>query len=175
MITCPFCKSTHIDNTLFCDECGTYLIEEDTRDTFQLEDDYARYEQQLPKAPYPDTGVLKTSAKTLKPPTIRLKIGARKREVEAVLDKTVHLGRLDPNANVYPDIDLTEENGLESGISRKHLRLLFRRGKVMVEDLGSINGTTLNGKKLSSYLPEELIDGDIMQLGKLTVEITILS
>jgi pSer/pThr/pTyr-binding forkhead associated (FHA) protein len=32
----------------------------------------------------------------------------------------------------------------------------------------------LNGKKIPSYLPEELIDGDIIKLGKLTVEINIV-
>jgi pSer/pThr/pTyr-binding forkhead associated (FHA) protein len=50
---------------------------------------------------------------------------------------------------------------------------LKQRNKVLVEDLGSINGTFINGKKLVPYLPETLSDGDLLQLGKLPVEIRI--
>ena len=39
MLKCPFCQALHVDNTLFCDECGTYLLEEEGRDTFQLKED----------------------------------------------------------------------------------------------------------------------------------------
>lgn len=178
MITCPFCKTIHVENTLFCDECGTYLLEEGRRDTFPLEEenqvsyehDFSKGTPSSPKDTFP-----KTFAQILPPPILRLKVGPHQKEFEAVLDKTIHLGRLDPKANVFPEIDLTDENGIENGISRKHVRLLYRQGKVMVEDLGSINGTTLNSRKLSAYLPEELADGDMLVLGKLSVEITIIS
>lgn len=177
MITCPFCKTIHVENTLFCDECGTYLLEESKRDTFPLEEEnqisYDRDLTQNPPSASKDS-LSKPFAHILPPPVLRLKIGPRQKEFEAVLDKTVHLGRLDPKANVFPEIDLTDENGVENGISRKHIRLLYRQGKVLVEDLGSINGTTLNNRKLSAYLPEELNDGDTLVLGKLTIEVTII-
>lgn len=177
MITCPFCKTIHVENTLFCDECGTYLLEETKRDTFPLEEESSdSFTQELPKGPPPtlkDTAS-KTFTQILPPPTLRFKIGLRQKEFETVLDKTIHLGRLDPKANVFPEIDLTDENGMENGISRKHVRLLYRQGKVLVEDLGSVNGTSLNNKKLSAYLPEELNDGDTLVLGKLTIEVTII-
>ena len=39
--------------------------------------------------------------------------------------------------------------------------------------MGSINGTFVNGKRLDPYLPEIINDGDILQLGKLKIEVKI--
>jgi pSer/pThr/pTyr-binding forkhead associated (FHA) protein len=107
------------------------------------------------------------------PLSIRLKIGENEREVEASLSKAVHLGRLDPASDVFPEIDLTNDNGLEKGVSRRHARILKREGTVVVEDLGSINGTFINGKRLAPYLPEVLSHGDQLQLGKLLIEVEL--
>jgi hypothetical protein len=60
------------------------------------------------------------------PLSIRLKIGDEGREVEASLTKAVHMGRLDPASDVFPEIDLTNDNGLEKGVSRRHARILKR-------------------------------------------------
>jgi pSer/pThr/pTyr-binding forkhead associated (FHA) protein len=43
----------------------------------------------------------------------------------------------------------------------------------MVEDLGSTNGTLLNGIRLDPYMPETLKDGDQLQLGKLLIEVKL--
>jgi pSer/pThr/pTyr-binding forkhead associated (FHA) protein len=105
------------------------------------------------------------------PLAIRLNIGEHAREVEATLNKAIHMGRLDPASDVFPEIDLTNDNGLEKGVSRRHARILKREGTVVVEDLGSINGTFINGKRLAPYLPEVLHHGDQLQLGKLLIEV----
>jgi len=107
------------------------------------------------------------------PLSIRLNIGDKKREVEVPLNKAIHMGRLDPASDVFPEVDLTEDNGLEKGVSRRHARILKREGTVVVEDLGSINGTFINGKRLAPYLPETLKDGDSLQLGRLLIEIKL--
>jgi pSer/pThr/pTyr-binding forkhead associated (FHA) protein len=83
------------------------------------------------------------------------------------------MGRVDPTANVFPEIDLTEDDGLDKGVSRCHARILKQENKVFIEDLGSINGTFINGKKLVSHLPEALSNGDILHLGKLPLEVNI--
>jgi pSer/pThr/pTyr-binding forkhead associated (FHA) protein len=108
------------------------------------------------------------------PLAVRLRIGESGREVEASLNKAIHLGRLDPASDVFPEIDLTNDNGLERGVSRRHARILKREGTVVVEDLGSINGTFINGKRLAPYLPEVLHRGDQLQLGKLLIEVELL-
>ncbi len=52
-------------------------------------------------------------------------------------------------------------------LSRFHARICFRQGQHHLEDLGSRNGTYLNGGRLSARLP--LKDGDWITLGDLQV------
>jgi hypothetical protein len=51
----------------------------------------------------------------------------------------------------------------DPSVSRKHLRFIRREEEVFVEDLGSSNGTLLNGRKLGGAL--QLIDGDKVKFG----------
>ena len=53
-------------------------------------------------------------------------------------------------------------------VSQVHARVFRRDGDVYVEDLGSRNGTTLNGKPLSSAQP--LRRGDRVQFGRTVAE-----
>jgi hypothetical protein len=105
------------------------------------------------------------------PLSVRLHIGESGREVVASLTKAIHLGRLEPASDIFPEIDLSEDGGSGKGVSRRHARILKRGGTVMVEDLGSINGTFVNGRRLAPYQAEALHDGDQLQLGKLLIEI----
>lgn len=166
MIKCPFCQAVHVDNTIFCNECGTYLLDDDSRVTDPLGTGEISWvggkDEEMVGHP---------QAQNAGPVTIRLRIGERKREVEADLTKAIHLGRLDPASDVFPEIDLSNDGGLEKGVSRRHARVLKREGAVVVEDLGSINGTFINGKRLAPYLPEALQSGDQLQLGRLLIEV----
>lgn len=166
MIKCPFCQTPHVDGTLFCSECGTYLLEDDKRGTDPLGTSEIGWMGDEPE----EMGA-KNAIKGTGPLSVRLTIGDNKREVESPLSKAVHLGRLDPAAEVYPEIDLTNDGGLEKGVSRRHARILKREATVVVEDLGSINGTFINGKRLAPYLPETLQDGDQLQIGRLFIEV----
>src|SRR5512146_1217317 len=49
-------------------------------------------------------------------------------------------------------------------ISRRHSRLFFSNGAYLLEDLGSTNGTSVNGQRLVS--PTALRHGDIITLGE---------
>ncbi len=51
----------------------------------------------------------------------------------------------------------------ESHVSGDHAKLISRDEQVFVEDLGSTNGTFVNGKRVSS--PVVLNTGDTVQLG----------
>jgi pSer/pThr/pTyr-binding forkhead associated (FHA) protein len=104
---------------------------------------------------------------------IRLRIGPQKREVEMPLNVITHLGRVDAAASVFPEVDLTGDSDVAHGVSRRHARIFKQSGAVVVEDMGSINGTFINGRRLDPYLPDVLNDGDILQLGKLQIEVKI--
>ena len=51
----------------------------------------------------------------------------------------------------------------EAGISRQHARIDPEAGGYLIVDLGSANGTFLNGERV--LLPTRLADGDLIQLG----------
>jgi pSer/pThr/pTyr-binding forkhead associated (FHA) protein len=105
--------------------------------------------------------------------TLWLRIGDDQREVQVVLNKVIHLGRLDPTANIFPEVDLTPDGAQARGVSRRHAGIFKQRGEVVIEDLGSVNGTFVNGKRLDPYFPETLRDGDLLQLSKLLIKVSL--
>jgi FHA domain len=52
----------------------------------------------------------------------------------------------------------------DAEVSRKHARLTFQGGKYVIEDLGSTNGTFVNGQRLTG--PVVLKPGDLVALGE---------
>lgn len=52
----------------------------------------------------------------------------------------------------------------DAEVSRKHSRLSFQGGKFVIEDLGSTNGTFVNGQRLAG--PVVLKAGDVVSLGE---------
>jgi len=77
-----------------------------------------------------------------------------------VLDQDrVTLGRSTANQLSYPE---------DIGLSRQHVALTYQDGQWTVEDLGSKNGTMLNGQKLEAAMPFR--PGDRIAAGHLTIE-----
>ena len=81
------------------------------------------------------------------------------------------LGRVGDNLPVRPSIDLTPFRAYEAGVSRLHATLLLEKEKVEIVDLGSANGTRLNGSRIAAHDPHPLKNGDILSLGNLEVRI----
>jgi pSer/pThr/pTyr-binding forkhead associated (FHA) protein len=52
----------------------------------------------------------------------------------------------------------------DAEVSRKHARLTFQGGKYVIEDLGSTNGTFVNGQRVTSSVV--LKSGDVVGLGE---------
>jgi hypothetical protein len=50
----------------------------------------------------------------------------------------------------------------DTGVSRKHVDVVLDGGTAFVEDLGSTNGTLVNGRKISR---QALADGDVIRIG----------
>lgn len=79
-------------------------------------------------------------------------------------DTTV--GRIDPVTGILPDIDLTPVDGKRS-ISRRHARV--RREEdgsfSVIEDVGTMNGTFVNGTRLSAGRSAPVVSGDSVVFG----------
>ncbi len=52
----------------------------------------------------------------------------------------------------------------DAEVSRRHARLTFQGGKYVLEDMGSTNGTFVNGQRLSG--PRVLKSGEVISLGE---------
>jgi hypothetical protein len=81
------------------------------------------------------------------------------------------LGRRDPATGTMPDVDFTAFAGYRLGVSRKHAILRLNDKHLEVFDLGSSNGTAINGVKLAAHHPQPLRDGDTLTLGKMNMRI----
>lgn len=57
----------------------------------------------------------------------------------------------------------------DAGISSKHLTIVSDAGKWVLRDLGSSNGTILNGAQLPANTPFDLRDGDNIKIGEDTI------
>lgn len=94
------------------------------------------------------------------------------RSLEVPLTEEVSIGRLDPAGGSFPDVDLTDYGGVKKGISRHHARITRQGREFVIEDLGSMNGTFVNGKKVTPYHPRGLKNGDELQLGELKLRVS---
>ncbi len=68
-----------------------------------------------------------------------------------------------------PDVDLSAFGAHRAGVSRRHLKIMRRGELPFVTDLGSSNGTFLNGGRLIAYNEYALQSGDGLRLGQLRV------
>ena len=79
-------------------------------------------------------------------------------------DTTV--GRIDPVTGILPDIDLTPVDGKRS-ISRRHARVRREEdgGFSVIEDVGTMNGTFVNGVRLTAGRSAPVVSGDSVVFG----------
>lgn len=83
----------------------------------------------------------------------------------------VLLGRADPEHQIVPELDLTEYSGIQRGVSRRHARIIVQDNRVTIEDLGSANGTYINGRFLIQGQQYRVRSGDVLRLGYLELQV----
>lgn len=167
MIVCPNCHHKELTGALFCSECGAQMVTLEGAPT-QFFSEPANLAPEKPKTEKdrPDTGHF-----------LGAFISLHLLEVGQILPlhgrKEYTIGRAADDQNVKPDIDLTPYKGYEKGVSRLHATIRIGDANITIKDLGSVNGTRLNGKKLNPNEAYNLSHGDILSLGKLRVQVII--
>jgi CRP-like cAMP-binding protein len=77
------------------------------------------------------------------------------------------IGRYDSVTGQTPEVDLTHEDAARN-ISRRHARIVVKDGKPFVaEEIGTMNGTYLNGIRLATGVLTPINDGDELTLCRL--------
>lgn len=83
------------------------------------------------------------------------------------------IGRRDPATQDAPEVDLSPYGAYQMGISRRHAIIRLRSKRLEVYDLGSRNGTYVNGKRLTAHQPVTLSNGATVRIGKLEMKIYV--
>jgi pSer/pThr/pTyr-binding forkhead associated (FHA) protein len=146
-VHCPECGFVNPEGANYCQKCGAYLGrseggDEPTTMTYTVAEtgemqpvDIDRVVEQAGAALVIRSG------------------GGRAGESFSVNEDRISIGR-SPDAGVFLD-DVT--------VSRNHALLVRRRDGLYIDDLGSLNGTYVNRRRIESH---RLSDGDEIQVGK---------
>jgi eukaryotic-like serine/threonine-protein kinase len=105
----------------------------------------------------------------ISPPDARLLITSPRGSWEQKLDRIpLRIGRRDPRQNHYPELDLAEH---DRGIASRNHAVINRDGDYyMITDVGSTNGTLLNGAAMPPRQPQRLNQGDRIKIGEVEME-----
>jgi pSer/pThr/pTyr-binding forkhead associated (FHA) protein len=146
-VHCPECGFTNSEGANFCQKCGAHFIVDEERGdqttiTYKVDETGELKPVDLEEVVAAEGGAL----------VIRSG-GGRTGESFAVEGERMTIGR-SPDAGVFLD-DVT--------VSRNHALLVRRRDGYYLDDLGSLNGTYVNRRRIESH---RLTSGDELQIGK---------
>ena len=143
---CPECGFTNTEGANYCQKCGAFLGtppggSDDTTVAYQVGETGDLQPVDLERVAAEGATLVIRSG------------GGRAGETFAVSGERMAIGR-SPDADVFLD-DVT--------VSRNHALLVRRRDGHYIDDLGSLNGTYVNRRRIESH---KLVDGDELQIGK---------
>jgi hypothetical protein len=160
-VTCPHCGKSNKPEDHLCYACGQLLIGvDDSFQTHVLESDDS------PANDYFDeNSVLILTARNSKK---NYEIRPQDSERELVL------GRCTARSTMTPDIDLSDSEGNRLGVSRLHISIRYDRQyhTLTVFDLGSANGTFVNGQRLHPHEVRVMHHQDELRLGNMILIVT---
>jgi len=144
---CPECGFINNAGANFCQKCGAHLAAEEhegdqTTITYKVGETGELKAVDLEEVVSTEGGAL----------VVRTG-GGRAGETFPIEGERVSIGR-SPEASVFLD-DVT--------VSRNHALLVRRRDGLYIDDLGSLNGTYVNRRRIESH---KLQNGDELQVGK---------
>jgi len=80
-------------------------------------------------------------------------------------DGETTIGRVDPVTGIRPDIDLAQLDTQRS-VSRRHSKIVNSGGEFRItEEIGTMNGTFVNGLRIPTGTPVTIKDGDKIRFG----------
>lgn len=169
MKTCHECGAPQLEGSLFCTECGVEMAYQKGATSGNLTTALPFKQFTSPKLSPPVVDgqtLLKTVQKKLV-----FMIPSSRRRVILTLQEQLYIGRANPEAELYPDLDLAGDGGEDAGVSRVHAVIQMTADGVVLRDLNSTNGTLLNNYLLDPEMAYLLSNGSEIQFGELLVHI----
>jgi CRP-like cAMP-binding protein len=104
------------------------------------------------------------------PPVLAQFIAEGSLNVFPVYKEISLIGRKDPVTGITPDVDLTEED-VKRSVSRRHAKLIISNGQFyLAEEVGTLNGTFINAKRLPTGILTPLKTGSVVGFGMLRLK-----
>ncbi len=161
-VNCPHCGKSNQKHELLCYSCGRLL-----------ERSHSEFETQA----LAETNDLTFSNDYFGHDSfLVLKVRGSEEAFEAQPQKTEQeliIGRKVEGSAVFPDIDLSDVDGEIYGVSRLHMSVRYqpKYNTLSVFDLGSANGSYINGQRLHPHEVRVLRHNDEIRLGKLVMKV----
>lgn len=195
MQVCPSCAYHNRPGVLFCENCGTNLTTGEkaalgTRDLREPEEEAApdgkapTESADEPKKPIKplntirletsEAQAVRTAGSTQFEDHMSLRVEIEGGATPIILkpkSEEMILGRRDPTTGATPEVDLTPYAGYRMGVSRRHASIKLGETQLNLWDLGSSNGTFLNGTRLTAHRPYPIRDGDEVRLGQMILRL----
>ncbi|EKD88355.1 MAG: FHA protein [uncultured bacterium] len=171
MILCPNCHNKELPGAYFCSECGTQLMALEFLNTRMIN-------KPVEESLISDLGVNAIPTRKIiqkpKDPNISLHLVESGKVIHLSEKKDFTLGRAVEGQSILPDVDLSAYEAFSLGVSRMHVSLRILNGDVYVMDLGSSNGTKINGQKIVQHVEYSISHGDLVTLGRLKVQVLLI-
>ncbi len=166
MIICPNCRHQELGGVLFCSECGTLLEGIAGISTQAIKGPSTHQLGENPNM----SSAHKTPANPLSSDVSLCLVDSG--QILPLQDRDEFtIGRSAEGQPILPDIDLAPHRAYEYGVSRLHVSIRVEGKMIVATDLGSVNGTRLNGQRIPPHKPCPLNHGDILTLGKLKLQV----
>jgi len=159
---CPNCGKANQQHEVFCYSCGQLLDSGKAGGaTIVFQDTGETHEKDF----FGDDSVL---ALRVRGSTNLFELRPQNANHELII------GRSSEGSAMAPDIDLKDKKGADLGVSRLHLSIRYDpdNHEVLATDLGSANGSFINGQRLMPKEIRLLRHGDELRLGKLVLAIS---
>lgn len=166
MILCPNCRHKEMVGAIFCSQCGAKLVVTDgpTGTAVYPTNTLQRVAAVSPDVTFPDEAQDAPMALSILDENEVLPLMGRR-------DFTI--GRATEGQPIIPDVDLTPYGAYENGVSRMHAVVRMSDQRITITDLGSANGTRVNGKKLTPHVASPIRHGDVLIFGRLKIQILV--
>jgi hypothetical protein len=154
MIICPNCQHKEMSGAIYCTKCGAQLVDSTvSTHKIQTAETLRAAERQTDNIQAPPVSLQSW---------ISLHV-IESGQILPLADRTEFtIGRTAEGQPIVPDVDLTPYNAYANGVSRLHAALKLVKNQIVIVDLGSSNGTYLNGSRLPPYVEVPVAHGDVV-------------